>query len=479
MTSRSSSNFGTTDLALLPEERPRRVIVVSVLAVMAVASIALSLGEISRVDPEVLGSLYDGREYISLASNLLTGNGYLITEGTTFTSVNPTAYRTPGYPWLLVLVAKVASLERLVPATLLFQAVILAVVPALFFLLSRRLGLGVGAALGAAGFGFLLLPLRYLSMLIQPELIAVVLLLLAIERLLAHLETGSIASAACSAACLAGAILFKQNLVVVLVLFAFPLFRWLKRSAWAIMATVVVVVIGPWMVRNAVVVGAPVVSTNAGINFYLGSNPRVPVNLDRLADHGQVVRTLMEEGRSELEIDRELYRLGWQLFTSKPVWERLQRLVAKVGVQARDYFPTIHNEVFFMLLPIMLAWGRAAPLTLLLIAQLVVGFVVHPVEITPRGLYYANLVDILALKVYGVLALYYFSRKGHRGFRVLLLLYLLVLIPGVVFIPVDRITYMADSLLIPAFAASPVMLRSIGRQLAGWRRSRKEASREG
>ena len=450
--------------------------VVSVLVVMAIASFALSLVEITGIDSEVLGSLYDGREYISLASNLLTGHGYLITEGTTFISDDPTAYRTPGYPWLLVLVAKVAGLNHLVSATILFQAVILAAVPALLFLLSRRLGLGVGAALGAAGFAFLFLPLRYLSMLIQPELIAVVLLLLAIERLLGHLETGSMASAACSAACLAGAILFKQNLMVVLLLFAYPLSRWLKRSAWVVMATIVVVVISPWMVRNAVVVGAPVVSTNGGINFYLGNNLQVPVNLDRLADHGQVVRTLMEEGRSELEADRELYRRGWRSFKSQSVWERLQRLVAKVGVMARDYFPIIHNEVFFKLLPIMLAWGRTAPLTLLLVAQLVVGFVIHPVEMTPRGLYYASLMDIMALKVYGVLTLYYFSRKGRRGYLLLLLIYILVLLPGVVFIPVDRITYMADALLIPAFAASPVMLRSIGRRLAASRRLRGEAS---
>lgn len=450
--------------------------VVSVLVFMAIASFALSLVEITGVDPEVLGSLYDGREYISLASNLLTGRGYLITEGTTFISDDPTAYRTPGYPWLLVMVAKAAGLDHLVSATILFQAMILAAVPALFFLLSRRLGLGVGAALGAAGFAFLFLPLRYLSMLIQPELIAVVLLLLAVERLLAYLESGSMASAACSAACLALAILFKQNLMVVLILFAYPLSRWLKRSAWVVMATIVVVVISPWMVRNAVVVGAPVVSTNGGINFFLGNNPQVPVNLDRLTDHGQVVRTLMEEGRSELEADRELYRRGWRSFTSQSVWERLQRLVAKVGVMARDYFPIVHNEVFFMLLPIMLAWGRTAPLTLLLVAQLVVGFVIHPVEMTPRGLYYANLMDIMALKVYGVLTLYYFSRKGRRGYLLLLLIYILVLLPGVVFIPVDRITYMADALLIPAFAASPVMLRSIGRRLAAWRRLRGEAS---
>jgi hypothetical protein len=463
-------------ISLPHEERQRRVVVVSVLVAMAIASFAQSLVEITSVDLEVLGSLYDGREYISLASNLLTGHGYLITEGTTFISDDPTAYRTPGYPWLLVLVAKVAGLDHLVSATILFQAVILAAVPALFFLLSRRLGLGVGAALGAAGFAFLFLPLRYLSMLIQPELIAVVLLLLAVERLLAHLETGSMASAVGSATCLAGAILFKQNLIVVLILFAYPLSRWLKRSAWVVMATIVVVVISPWMVRNAVIVGAPVVSTNGGINFYLGNNPQVPVNLDRLADHGQVVRTLMEEGRSELEADRELYRRGWRLFTSQSVWQRLQRLVAKVGVMARDYFPITHNEVFFMLLPIVLAWGRAAPLTLLLVAQLVVGFVVHPVEISPRGFYYANLVDILVLKVYGVLALYYFSREGRRGFQLLLLLYILVLLPGVFFIPVDRITYMADSLLIPAFAASPVMLRSIGRRFVAWRRWQGEAS---
>ena len=87
-----------------------------------------------------------------------------------------------------------------------------------------------------------------------------------------------------------------------------------------------------------------------------------------------------------------------------------------------------------------------------------------------RGLFYANLIDIVALKVVAGLALYFFVREGRRGFQFLLLLYVLIILPGLVFIPVDRVTYMADSLLIPAFAASPLMLRDLGKRLIGGRR---------
>ena len=426
--------------------------------------------ELDRSDMASLARLYDGREYVSLATNLLTGNGYRITDGTTFVSDDPTAYRTPGYPLFLAGLGAVFGLEQMVAATMVVQAAVLATFPMVFFFVSRRLGLGVTPALVAATVAFLFFPLRYLSMLIQPELVATVLLLAAIERLLAHLETGSMASAVSFALLAASAVLFKQNLAVVLFVFVFPLSRWLQRRAWVVSAAVVVLMIGPWVVRNLIVVGGPVISTNGGVNFYLGCNPDLPASLDGLAEHGRLIRTLMDEGRTELEADRELYRLGRRLARSQGAGPVARRVLAKAGIIVRDYFPFIQNEFFFLVLPIMVAWGRVTPLVLLMAAQLAVGFLIHPVEADLRGLFYANLIDIVALKVVAGLALYFFAREGRRGFQFLLLLYVLIILPGLVFIPVDRVTYMADSLLIPAFAASPLMLRDLGKRLIGGRR---------
>ncbi len=456
-----------------PESRCRAAVVGVVLFGLAVASLALSAVEITRVDPSLLGQLYDGREYVSLARNLLTGNGYLITDGTTFTSDLPTAYRTPGYPWLLALLGWTFGPGRMVAAVIWLQALALALAPALFFRLGRGLGLGGAAALGAAAASFLFLPLRYLSMLVQPELLATLVLVVAVERLLVHLGTRSVGSVVAFAACLAGAILLKQNLVVALVLFAIPLPFLLRRRAWLLAAAVVAGIVAPWIVRNAVVVGAPVLTTNGGVNFYLGWNPRVPVDLDGLAGHGQVIRQLLEGGKSELDADRELYRRGWEELQSQPLPELIHRAIAKAGILQRDYFPSTHNELFYLLLPVALATRRRLAVAVLLAAQLVVGFLVHPVEIGLRGLYYASLVDALALKTLGILALYYFAREGRSGYRVTLVLYVSLLLPGLVFIPVDRVTYMADALLLPAWAASPEMLRGMWRRFASWRAARR------
>jgi len=457
-------------------ESTRRSGVICALSALVVLSLALSYVELDRSDVASLARLFDGQEYVSLATNVLTGNGYRITDGTTFVSDDPTAYRTPGYPLLLSVLGAVFGLQRMVTATLVIQAAVLAAFPVAFFFVSRRLGLGVASALGAAVVAFLFFPLRYLSMLVQPELVATMLLLLAIERLLAHLETGSMASAVSFALLAASAVLFKQNLAVVLFVFIFPLFRWLRRRVWMASAAVVVLMIGPWVIRNFVVVGGPVFSTNGGVNFYLGCDPELPVSLDGLAEHGMRIRTLMEGGRTELEADRELYRLGWQLARTQGAGSVARRVLAKAGITMRDYFPFIQNEFFYLALPIIVAWGRITPVVLLMVAQLAVGFLIHPVEADLRGLVYANLVDIMALKVVAGLALYYFARESRRGFQLILLLYFLVILPGLVFIPVDRVTYMADSLLIPAFAASPLMFRDLGKRLIGGLRKDRQTS---
>ncbi len=439
----------------------------AVLVALAVASFALSFSELVRAQPSVLADLFDGREYLSLATNLMTGKGYRVTDGPMYFSDEVTSYRTPGYPWILVGVAKIWGAERLVMATLVLQALVLAAFPALLWLTCSRLSLPPPLALTGALVGFLSLPLRFLSMLIQPELIGAALFLASLALLIWHLRSRSLISAIGCAALLATAILLRQNFVLILALFVFPLPRWLRLRSWLVSAGAVTLILAPWVVRNAVVHHRfPVFVTNGGVNFYLGNSPHIPVDLVGLPHHGRVMRELVLSGLSEVEADRELYRRGWKAFSAQPISWQVKRIFEKIAMCQRDYFPLIHNELFYLLLPFAIAWRKRVVLGGLIAVQFVVSVLIHPVAFNLSGLYYASLVDVVSLKTVGPVALYYFARSGSRGFQLLAMSYLCLLVPEVVYFAADRATYIADALLIPAFAAPPAMVRELAAKFA-------------
>ncbi len=75
-----------------------------------------------------------------------------------------------------------------------------------------------------------------------------------------------------------------------------------------------------WGVRNNHVLGAFTLSTSGGLNFYLGHNPdyaRHP-NLGAGTDYGAFDRLRAREGLSEVEADRRLFYRGLDFVTANP-----------------------------------------------------------------------------------------------------------------------------------------------------------------
>jgi len=60
---------------------------------------------------------------------------------------------------------------------------------------------------------------------------------------------------------------------VALALVLTPASVWQKVSLASLIGCVAIAVASPWMIRNALVIGAPVLNTNGGFNLYIGNNP--------------------------------------------------------------------------------------------------------------------------------------------------------------------------------------------------------------
>jgi 4-amino-4-deoxy-L-arabinose transferase-like glycosyltransferase len=87
--------------------------------------------------------------------------------------------------------------------------------------------------------------------------------------------------------------------------------RWRATAeGWLLSAVVGVLLVGPWAARNAQVFGKPVlVSTNFGVNFWMGNNP---------STSGGYMDPLPTAPRHEFEADRYYRQLAWQYIAEEP-----------------------------------------------------------------------------------------------------------------------------------------------------------------
>lgn len=107
----------------------------------------------------------------------------------------------------------------------------------------------------------------------------------------------------------------------------------------SMMALPIVLVVGGWALRNVLTVGAPVLTTQAGMSFWVGNNATtlafipgqsIDGNITYSFDHLPPERAALLASADEVAADRLLARWGWQEFSADPVLGFLN-MVRKVG----------------------------------------------------------------------------------------------------------------------------------------------------
>lgn len=187
----------------------------------------------------------------------------------------PTAYRPPLYPLLLV---PFVATPRPAFAIALLHLFLGAATIGLTYRLARRWRLAPGASLLAAALVAWDPILLHQSTLVMTETLATLLAVLALLALTRLSDTGTTRDAALAGTCLALAALARPTFLVVfaLALVAWPLLapraRWLPTSAALLVAASVV--LAPWVVRNWIHFGRPIVATtHGGYTLLLANNP--------------------------------------------------------------------------------------------------------------------------------------------------------------------------------------------------------------
>lgn len=268
----------------------------------------------------------DERDYVALAGALAGGYGY------SADLVGPTAYRPPGYPFLLWPVHLLSGGS--VPAMRLVGVLALAGSVWLAYLLGRRAYSASAGALSAvllAGYPLL----GYTATALYPQVPALFLLLLFLELAFRAMSTGRHRWALAAGAGLAAGLLiltvpsFGPSVLLVV--------GWLvwrrrradslpPRSRRAVLGTAGVllaataVLPGGWCVRNAVQLHEFVlISTNNGVNLLLGNNPKAAVTEGAGGDLSAYRQHFAGREPTEVELDRYFrdQAIGW--ITSHPV----------------------------------------------------------------------------------------------------------------------------------------------------------------
>jgi len=231
----------------------------------------------------------DMKGYADSARNLLAGRGLVMSE-------EYRAYRPPLYPLFLAGCFEVFG-ERYTPVRVI-QALVGAGAAALVFFITLRLldpakasaprsvreALGNGPWLAAALAGLsaaVFDALIFYTGEFLTETWYVFLLVALIYRLLAgSAGTGGARGADSGRAVVNGALLGLMALLRPVALVLYPAMVFVEREKGTtlkglrLMVVATAIVIVPWTIRNAVVLGAFVpISTNTGVNLYIGHNP--------------------------------------------------------------------------------------------------------------------------------------------------------------------------------------------------------------
>ncbi len=301
----------------------------------------------------------DAREYLTLGIHLAESGSLRLQTG-------EVAKRMPLYPALLAAVRRWQGPEAWENAALAIQTILCAASVVLIGVIARRLAdplAGLVAGLIAA----LYAPYRYLQMSFLTESLAIFLLLSAV---CVYLAACGMKSSRTADAVRAGAslllglcILTRADAAVFVLPFMFD--AALRGGAFRRRACRIAVVILPavlcaagWGLRNSSVLGTFTLSTAGGLNFHLGHNVEYAQCPDMQdADYGAFDR-LRAAGLSEAEADRRLYDQGLAFIRANS-GETISNVLRKVVVWLTPHVTDSAPSTVLIMLLVLAFHGRS------------------------------------------------------------------------------------------------------------------------
>lgn len=223
----------------------------------------------------------DETAYISIAKNIVTGNGVLDGEGNL-------AFYNAGYPMFVLSPIYYIFGESLTAARMANLA-LGGIAIILCYLISKEAGAGRLGRLFAPAVWALYLPASVYGVYLLKENLMTP-LMLAVMWCALRLHTQPSMKVATVCGILFGVLAVTGNSALVLVAPVVLASYWLPTPVWQrlkvmmFIVAVALVTSAPWLIRNAEVLGAPVLNTNGGFNLYLGNNPAATGMFVSIAD---------------------------------------------------------------------------------------------------------------------------------------------------------------------------------------------------
>ncbi len=213
-------------------------------------------------DPPMIS---DDRDYHAIALSLLNGGGFSL-DG------NLTAYRLPGYPLFLTAIYTAAGVSPL--PVRLCQALLDVLSCFMVFLLGRRLLGERPARIAAALYAVFPLCILYVTTLMSETVFTALLLLFLLLLPDRPEQRGRLVWAGIAAGC---AVLFRTTaLILPLAVAVIPGLSGRSLPSrvrpLVLIAGTMALVILPWLARNEAVFGRFSLTSNAGVNFWMGNH---------------------------------------------------------------------------------------------------------------------------------------------------------------------------------------------------------------
>lgn len=405
----------------------------------------------------------DAAEYHALAVNLATRGTFGLAPSAGG-SPEPTARRMPLYPLALAGLYAALGVEQGLSLAPVLQAGLMVLNVGLVIALARRF-FGDGTALLAG----VLTCFYHPCLLLPTELLSENLylpLLLGTLYFLTRETSRPVAQQAVAFGLLGMLILTRANAVLLVPVAAVWVWRQKAGRRWwrgPLLAGCLILPLVPWWARNASAFDRPVpLSTNGGWNFYLGHNPGYAINpgLGPGTDYA-IFDRLRTDGLTEPQADRELFRRGWAFCREHP-----GKVVASTARKARVLFAT-HTRPTWTFVGIALialgVWQRRRSTAAVCTA---VGMAVWLWQIAScyrAGLGLTGLGFSFGLAGLTAAAGLIVSARHLREHRLLIAVYAAQVVAGVLFIPLVRIRWGVDPILLIYTAVGCMALRKLSK----------------